>query len=343
MRSIVKTTMVALVATLAVGAMTAAAAFASGPPIVETKPATEVRAGSATLNGTVNSNGPTTIKYYFEYGTTTSYGSKTLEVSALALTTKEVSKLVSGLTKSTTYHFRIVATSSFGTSHGADEVFSTPATSLPEFVPSGTKSEPVMGSFTSNGYIRLNSESSYPILCAPGGEGSAEGSISITGPEEFELSTIRFNHCSIEGLSGSSWECWTKGRTESIESSSFTGRIGYVQKTPTKIVGFKLEPREKGIFAETVSCLYHTELYRSANITGSLIGSVAPLNTSGSSFSVAFEPASEAKDWEQKLLHLEGEKANNSLTWEVPAALVGSLTFEGFKKAGKETKIEVKA
>jgi hypothetical protein len=96
-----------------------------GKPTVETKEATSISETGATLNGVVNPRG-TETKYYFEYGTTEAYGSKTAEVSAGAgITNLEESKTITGLSASTTYDFRIVATNSHGTADGTNHVFST--------------------------------------------------------------------------------------------------------------------------------------------------------------------------------------------------------------------------
>ncbi len=94
-------------------------------PTVETQAASGIVETEATLKGAVDPNGQET-KYTFEYGPTTSYGSKTAEVGAGSGTTKvEVSKGLGGLTASTTYHFRIAATNSSGTSYGEDATFTT--------------------------------------------------------------------------------------------------------------------------------------------------------------------------------------------------------------------------
>ncbi|MHA2068278.1 MAG: fibronectin type III domain-containing protein, partial [Candidatus Thorarchaeota archaeon] len=96
-----------------------------GIPSITTSPATSVTSGSATLNGTVNPNGASTA-CYFEYGTTTSYGSTTTSASAGSGTTAvSVSDGIIGLNPNTTYHFRIVATNSAGTSNGLDQTFTT--------------------------------------------------------------------------------------------------------------------------------------------------------------------------------------------------------------------------
>jgi streptogramin lyase len=95
-------------------------------PIVVTKPATSVAKTGATLNGSVNPKSLET-KYSFEYGTTTSYGTKTAEASAgSGASPVEENKAITGLTPGTNYHYRIVATNSDGTASGNDQVFSTP-------------------------------------------------------------------------------------------------------------------------------------------------------------------------------------------------------------------------
>jgi FG-GAP-like repeat len=98
----------------------------TGPPIVSTNPATNVSNFSATLNGTVNPNGLTTA-VYFEYGTTTNYGSNTATQNYSGSTTQNVFANVSNLSAGATYHFRIVGSNSAGTTYGADSAFITPA------------------------------------------------------------------------------------------------------------------------------------------------------------------------------------------------------------------------
>jgi hypothetical protein len=94
-------------------------------PSVETLAASAIAEKGATLNGKVNPNGAET-KMYFEYGTTTSYGTKSPEVSVgSGTTTLEKAEAVSGLSANTLYHYRIVATNSSGTSQGVDKTFTT--------------------------------------------------------------------------------------------------------------------------------------------------------------------------------------------------------------------------
>jgi hypothetical protein len=97
---------------------------ATGSPVAITSPATNVVSSSATLNGLVDPHGLTTT-VYFQYGTTTSYGHTTAAQSHTGNAYLSVSANISGLTASTTYHFRIVATNGVGTVYGSDRTFTT--------------------------------------------------------------------------------------------------------------------------------------------------------------------------------------------------------------------------
>jgi hypothetical protein len=102
-----------------------AESYSLRPPYVKTEPATSVGETQATLNGLVNPSG-TETKYFFEYGPTTSYGTKTAEASAgSGMSNLEEGKAITGLTASATYHYRIVATNSVGTTYGEDHTLTT--------------------------------------------------------------------------------------------------------------------------------------------------------------------------------------------------------------------------
>lgn len=100
--------------------------FSTGTePVVETDAPTAVGYDEATLSGTVNPRG-TAISYYFAYGPSEAYGSRTAESTAgSGMASVQKMQSVSGLEEGTTYHFRMVATSSYGTTYGADQTFST--------------------------------------------------------------------------------------------------------------------------------------------------------------------------------------------------------------------------
>jgi PKD repeat protein len=94
-------------------------------PTIITTHATGIAGTYATLNGYVNANGNSTTGY-FEYGTTLSYGTMRFfqgAVTGNSLYPKSVE--VTGLTVSTTYHFRLVGMNAGGTTYGNDSVFTT--------------------------------------------------------------------------------------------------------------------------------------------------------------------------------------------------------------------------
>ncbi|MEI6851257.1 MAG: fibronectin type III domain-containing protein [Bacteroidota bacterium] len=99
-------------------------------PVATTLAATSITSVTATLNGIVNPNGLATT-YYFEYGTTASYGSQTTVTSAGSGSADVVvSAPLSALTNITIYHFRLVAVNSDGTVNGNDFTFTTGGVSL---------------------------------------------------------------------------------------------------------------------------------------------------------------------------------------------------------------------
>ena len=97
---------------------------ATGPPIVTTNPVTNIGSFSATLNGSVDPHGLSTT-VYFQYGTTTSYGSTTANQTRSGNTYQNMAASISGLAAISTYHFRIVATNTAGTVFGSDKSFAT--------------------------------------------------------------------------------------------------------------------------------------------------------------------------------------------------------------------------
>jgi hypothetical protein len=96
-------------------------------PAVIVAAATNIISTGATLNGYVNAYSLATV-ITFEYGPTSIYG-KTITASQSPLsenTEIQVSASISGLTPSTLYHYRIIATNSLGTVFSNDITFTTP-------------------------------------------------------------------------------------------------------------------------------------------------------------------------------------------------------------------------
>src|SRR6478752_5120994 len=92
-----------------------------GKPVVTTSAATSITDTGATLKGSVNPNGLAT-EYWFKYGTSaTPYSNETGKTSVSAGTSPvTASTAVTGLTAATTYHFRLFAENTSGTTEGGD-------------------------------------------------------------------------------------------------------------------------------------------------------------------------------------------------------------------------------
>jgi NHL repeat len=96
------------------------------PPVVETGGASAITATSGTLSATVDPGGiPTT--YEFDLGTDTTYGARVFGEETSSMVPLGVTVSVGGLQPGRTYHYRVVASSAYGTSYGLDESFTTPA------------------------------------------------------------------------------------------------------------------------------------------------------------------------------------------------------------------------
>ncbi len=108
-----------------VGALTLAEVDA---PSATTSAASSVGADEATMNGSVNPNGSSTV-VKFEWGETVSYGNviTAAESPATGSSAVSVSAYIGGLEAETAYHFRCVAWSDGGLTVGADATFTTTA------------------------------------------------------------------------------------------------------------------------------------------------------------------------------------------------------------------------
>lgn len=107
-------------------AMIAPAVAAAAAPGVTTGGAAQVTITTATLTGRVNPRGLSTT-YYFQYGTTTAYGSRTPTTAAGKGTANVAAAAqIGGLGPNTKYHYRLIAHNSDGTIAGNDRTFTTP-------------------------------------------------------------------------------------------------------------------------------------------------------------------------------------------------------------------------
>jgi DNA-binding beta-propeller fold protein YncE len=117
-------------------AMTPVQAFrtaGSAPGVTTTNP-TDITTNSAFLHGTINPFGSQST-YYFEYGTTTAYGSRVpLANDGVAGNGRgpvQVSHQITALSPNTQYHYRLVGTNSAGTSGGEDVILTTDSAGIP--------------------------------------------------------------------------------------------------------------------------------------------------------------------------------------------------------------------
>jgi hypothetical protein len=177
-------------ASLAVALLGAQAAAAATAPTATTGPVTSVAATTAGVSGTVNPNGSAT-SWYVEYGTSTSYGSKTSAANAGSGTSgTAVTALLTGLKPGTSYHYRVVATSSAGAAHGADGLLTTAA--APQVV-TGAASSVTASAATLNGtvnpssrsttwYFELGTSTSYGTKTPPASAGSGTTTVPVSAP-----------------------------------------------------------------------------------------------------------------------------------------------------------------
>ena len=113
--------MMSLALSLALPAM----ALGAGKATVTTGGVANLTPSTATLQGKVNPNGAATT-YFFQIGPTVLYGAQTATTAAGAGTKAvNVAVPVAGLAPATVYHYRLVASNSFGITRGADRTFKT--------------------------------------------------------------------------------------------------------------------------------------------------------------------------------------------------------------------------
>jgi hypothetical protein len=96
-------------------------------PVATTLPATAITSTTATLNGTVNPNAQETT-CHFEYGLSPMALNNSTPVVNIGsgATNVDVTADITGLTEGTTYYFKVVATSTGGTTSGLKVKFTTP-------------------------------------------------------------------------------------------------------------------------------------------------------------------------------------------------------------------------
>ncbi len=148
------------------------------PPAVETEAATAVSPTSATVNASVNPNGGNVTACQFEYGVSPGWGSSVPCESLPGAKAKPVpvSASAAPLAASTTYDVRIVATNKGGTSVGATQHFTTPATP-----PAVTAVEPDAGLTTGGTSVTITGSGFASVSAVKFGS-SAATSFTVNSP-----------------------------------------------------------------------------------------------------------------------------------------------------------------
>jgi hypothetical protein len=300
-------------------------------PAVETEAATDVDGAKATLNGFVEPHGAST-KYYFEYGLAgekANYEYRTEEASAGGGEGNKESQLLLGLTASTSYRFRIVATNTYGTAYGSELTFTTTASGLPEFVLGEGELLPVTleGSLPSAKSV-LNTRALAAVTC----EGlKAKG--SITHAKAISLA-IELTSC-VESFSGEKPKCKTEGAAAGtvVLFGNGTGSPVYIDKAKTEI-GVLL-----GVTETVITC---NEL--KVKVKGTVVVPVTPVNTKTTKVDLAFKGNGKGKPTvesyenekgESEKAHLElkvdgeDEEAALEVPEEIPLTANKSLTISG--------------
>ncbi len=167
-----------------------AAGANAAPPLVSTNGASSVGPTSARLNGAVNPNGHATT-VYFQFGTSTSYGTNTASRNA-GSGTKAVGEsfAVTGLSRGTTYDYRIVASNTSGTSFGANQSFTTQA---PPSVQTQTAESVAVSSVTLVGAVdpgglstswifEYGTTTSYGTKTSPQNIGAGTSPVTVSAP-----------------------------------------------------------------------------------------------------------------------------------------------------------------
>lgn len=185
--------------------------------------ASNLQLTAATLNGTVNPNSLETI-VTFEYGTTTSYGSTAIaQQSPLSGDSDgNVSVDLTGLAIGTTYHFRIKAENSLGTTYSSDLTFTTlgavPTTITPTATNLQVKSVRLNGSVNPN-YISSTVTFEWGATLNFGNSITATPS-TLTGSDPVSISA------DLSGLlPGTTY--YARIKAENSLGTSFSGNISF--------------------------------------------------------------------------------------------------------------------
>ena len=133
-------------------------------PTVTTNPASSVGAVQVTLNGTVVTDGGSSVSINFEWGTDNTYGNSTALKTGYSAG-QTFNAVLTGLTVGTTYHFRADATNIGGSGYGTDATFTTVFTAPTNFVATAVSADTINLTWTLQGdQVFINYKTTgYPV------------------------------------------------------------------------------------------------------------------------------------------------------------------------------------
>lgn len=247
----------------------APASAALAPPSATTGSASNLAQSSATISGTINPNG-TDTQDYFQYGTSTSYGSTTTTYDAGAGTSNEATSAnLTGLTSNTTYHYRQVATSSAGTTYGTDETFTTtnpPAVTTTAASNANRSSATLNGTVNPQGqattyYFRYGTTTSYGLQTSPASAGSGTGVVAVNAQVSGLTADTTYHYQLVAQNSGGT----SYGTDQTVITTSsqavVLGHEGFV--SPGSVVGVEI-----GCFHGTSTCTGHITMTHNGTTIG---------------------------------------------------------------------------
>lgn len=226
------------------------AALASGPPIVTLSGVSEIGLNTATLKGSVNANGGAALTYKVEYGKTKLYGHTGRTVAS----GESFESGLIGLEPMTTYHYRVTATTTLGTTVTEDGLFEV----LRSWKVEGTRVEdlnspvlfeqPKQGKEPEGGYIELQGQllGIYTrVYCHQ--VNHVTGVLEVAGPR------FEFGKCFTQLNGVTSSVCAPKG-TVTVSLTSNLAEIGSTtfKSNEECAVGESLKLTEAGLSPETL-------------------------------------------------------------------------------------------
>jgi hypothetical protein len=253
-----------------------------GKPDVEEVSLADVSGSSATFEARVNAVGADTT-YHFEYGTEAGAYEASAPVPDVdigsGIVGVDVASLhVQNLKSGTVYHYRVVATNSFGTTDGADQTFTTQSAGAPFVLPDGRQYELVspadkhgtevmrVGGWSSGGVAQASEDGSrmtyltiQPSTSAPTGNPGDVQVLSTRGKngwETEEVSPPRRVSTGVQAGEGTEYRVFTTDLSSGVLEPNEKGPEGvqaFAPEAPTNVPTSYLRDNDDGALQTLVT------------------------------------------------------------------------------------------